>query len=751
MVELREQLQSTLGSAYAIDRELAPGGMSRVFVAKETTLERHVVVKVLPPHLAGGVDNERFRREIQVAAKLLHPHILPLLSAGDSKGLPFYTMPFVEGESLRSHLATRGPLPIDEAIQLTCDIAGALDYAHRQGVVHRDIKPDNILLHDGRAMVTDFGIARAVSQSTNATTLTQVGVALGTPAYMSPEQAMGEGEVDGRADVYSLGCLFYELIAGVPPYVASTPQALFAKHIREPVPAVRSVRADVPESVESALFKALAKAPNDRFASAAQFAAALQNRTAARAAEAPRADVSIAVLPFVNMSADPETEYFSDGVTEEILNALTLIDGIRVVARTSTFALKGANRDMREIGRTLGVSSVLEGTVRRAGARLRVTAQLVETATGYQMWSERFDRELVDVFAIQDEIAQAIATRLSAHQRPKLAAERRPANLAAYDAYQRGMFFLHKWADTWLRRAIEQFNEAIQLDPAYALAYAGRAYTWIELTNGVGIEAPRDGMQRAREDTERALTLDQNLPEAHFADGMIAMYGDYDWRRAERAYGRALQLRPNYVAVYHWRGYSRMWLEGNFEGALEDYTNAVKLDPLNLVIYPQSSYAYHLLGRWEDALRVCDEGLALEPNFGFGHFSRGAALLTLDRLDESIAALEEAIRLDGRLVNELSVLAWAHGKKGDQASARAIIAELEGRASRGHVAAYWIGLANVSTDRDKVFEWFNRAWDERDPSIMYIRYSGYTLSSDPRYLALLKRMGLEYVWTNGHR
>ncbi|HSB55486.1 MAG TPA: protein kinase, partial [Gemmatimonadales bacterium] len=366
---------------------------------------------VLHPELSLSLGSERFLREIQIAARLQHPHIVPLYDSGAAGDLLYYVMPFVEGESLRQRLERSPQLPLEEAVQLARAVASALDYAHRQQIVHRDIKPENVMLHEGEAVVTDFGIAKAVSAAVSGS-LTQTGTAVGTPSYMSPEQASGEPELDARSDIYSLGAMLYEMIGGVAPFAGPTIQAIIAKLFTEPAAPLREQRPDVPDWLDSAVMKALAKQPAGRYATASQFAQALTwpsgtstppgMRTASAAAK------SIAVLPFVNMSNDPENEYFSDGIAEEIINALTKIQALRVASRTSSFAFKGKSEDIGEIGRKLKVATVLEGSVRKAGSKLRVTAQLVNVADGYHLWSERYDRQLEDVFAIQDEIAENI-------------------------------------------------------------------------------------------------------------------------------------------------------------------------------------------------------------------------------------------------------------------------------------------------------------------------------------------------------
>jgi serine/threonine-protein kinase len=355
--------------------------MATVYLAEDLKHHRKVAIKVLRPELAAALGPDRFLREIQLAARLHHPHILPLYDSGEAGGLLYYVMPFVEGESLRDRLARERQLPLEGALQVTREVADALDYAHNRDVVHRDIKPENILLEWGHALVSDFGIARAINAA-GSDKVTETGLVVGTPAYMSPEQASGERTLSGCSDVYSLGCVLYEMLAGEPPYTGPTAQAILARRLTDPVPPLRTVRENVPVAVERAIGKALAKVPADRFGTAKEFAEALE-RTSATAAP----EQSIAVLPFSNMSADPDTEYFSDGITEEIINVLAGLEGLRVAARTSSFSFKSKTPDLAEVGAKLHVRTVLEGGVRCAGNRLRVTVQLINVADGFQLWS----------------------------------------------------------------------------------------------------------------------------------------------------------------------------------------------------------------------------------------------------------------------------------------------------------------------------------------------------------------------------
>src|SRR5438105_6270963 len=429
MAELLARVKAALAARYGIERELGRGGMATVYLADDAKHHRTVAIKVLRAELAAALGAERVLREIEIAARLTHPHILPLHDSGEAAGFLYYVMPFVEGESLRDRLKREPQLPVEEAVRIAREVATALSYAHSQDVVHRDIKPENILLSGGEAVVADFGIARAIVAA-GAEQLTDTGLAVGTPGYMSPEQATGAEHLDGRSDVYSLGCMLYEMLAGHPPFLGTTAQEILARHSLDAVPPLRTIRPELPEAVELAVRKALAKSPADRWRTPAALSEALAQavappslpRRAARsiglvavgasllaagyallsrrpvAAPSGEAAHSIAVLPFVNIGADPANEPFSDGMSEELITALAKIAELRVTARTSAFSFKGKAVDVREIGSKLNVNYVLAGSVRRAGPQLRVSAQLINAPTGYHLWSDDYDRDARDVF-----------------------------------------------------------------------------------------------------------------------------------------------------------------------------------------------------------------------------------------------------------------------------------------------------------------------------------------------------------------
>jgi TolB-like protein len=570
--------------------------MAVVYAAHDLRHDRRVALKVLHPEIAAAIGTDRFLQEIRVAARLNHPHIVPLHDSGEAEGLLYYVMPLIAGSTLRDRIAREGRLPADSAVQMGRQIAGALDYAHRLGVVHRDIKPENVMLHEGEALVTDFGIAKAVSAA-GGSNLTATGIAIGTPAYMSPEQAAGGAELDARSDQYSLACMLYEMLTGEPPFTAESPQALIAKRFTDTPRQLRAIIPAIPENVSQAVRRALSREARDRYSTTADFATAL----AAQAKPDPAAEQkpSIAVLPFTNMSTDPENEFFSDGIAEEIINALTKVQALEVVSRTSAFAFKGKSLDIREIGRELGARTLLEGSVRRAANRLRVTAQLIDVETGYHLWSERFDREMADVFAIQDEIAanivKALRVVLSEREQSAIKAAR-TRNVRAYEYYLRGRQLFHQFrAEAW-EAAEDMFRRAIGFDPDYALAYTGLAdvAAWRYMYASKGEEA----LQQADAASQRAIELDPTLAEAHAARG-LALSCQKRLDEAETELLRAMELDPTlYEAPYY---YGRMLqMQGRMEEAAKQFELATSLRDDDYQAAGLAAAAYRELGRTEE-------------------------------------------------------------------------------------------------------------------------------------------------------
>ena len=621
-----QQLRDALAGSYTIDRELGKGGMATVFLAQDVKHDRIVALKVLHPDLAASLGPDRFLREIKLAARLNHPHILPLFDSGEAKGILFYVMPYVEGESLRERLDREQQLPIEEAVHHGRAIASALDYAHRQNIVHRDIKPENVMLYEGEAMVMDFGIAKAVSAA-GTETLTQTGMMIGTPAYVSPEQAAGETNLDGKSDQYSLACVVYEMIAGERPFAGATPQSIMAKRFTEVPRPLRTIRSAVPESVEKAVMRAMATDATGRYTTTAQFGQALASGnlvTPTNTETVPVAVVSaaksVAVLPFANLSADPENEYFTDGMADEIINALSKIQSLRVASRTSSFAFKGKNEDIGEIGKKLKVSTVLEGSMRKMGNKLRITAQLVNTADGYHLWSERYDREMEDVFAIQDDISQAIvkALRVILSEGEKKQIEKaRAVDVKAYDYYLRGRQYFHHFRRKSLEYARQMFNKAIEIDPEYARAYAGVAdccsllYTYFD--------ARESNLRQADNASMRAIELEPELAEAHVARG-IALSMSKRFDEAAPEFEQAMKLDPKLFDASYWFGRMRL-TQGMYEESAKLFERASALRPEDYQIPGFYAQVLTTLGRKDEALaafrrqtRLVEEHLELNPD-----------------------------------------------------------------------------------------------------------------------------------------
>ncbi|NNG17586.1 MAG: protein kinase, partial [Gemmatimonadales bacterium] len=500
-----ERLKVALSGRYTIERTIGSGGMATVYQAEDLKHHRKVAIKVLRAELAAEVGAERFLREIEIAAQLQHPHILPLYDSGHDGGFLYYVMPFVPAGSLRDLMDREVRLPIEVAVRIARAVALALDYAHRRDVVHRDIKPENILLSEDQPVIADFGIAKATSAAGDGeVALTEGGLAVGTPAYMSPEQATAERKLDGRTDLYGLACVLYESLVGEPPFAGVNVRSTMALHATQPAPSLRSKRPDVPMQIDQVIAKAMAKEPSDRYGTSLEFAEALAAPASGTAALRGLGDVgvqrAVAVLPFVNTSSDPDNEYFSDGITDELINALAKVDRLQVASRTSAFALKGSGRDVREIGAMLNVAVVLEGTVRKAGDQLRITAQLTNVADGRHLWSERYDRELRDVFQVQDEIARTIVATLRrtlvgdvGEPVPKRYTE----NLAAYNHYLRGRYHWNRRGVDGLGEAVKHFELAIEEDTGYALAHTGLADSYALQLDYRGIPVAA-GMNRAK-------------------------------------------------------------------------------------------------------------------------------------------------------------------------------------------------------------------------------------------------------------
>src|SRR5829696_271620 len=664
-------MTATLRGRYAIQREIGHGGMAVVYLARDLKHDRDVALKVLNPNLAEVLGRERFLLEIRLAAQLHHPHLLPLYDSGETEGSLYYVVPYVEGGSLRDRLTRDSRLPIQTALQLTREAAEALDYAHRHNVVHRDIKPENILLDEGHAVVADFGVARAISQAVD-TQLTQTGLLLGTPAYMSPEQVLGD-PVDGRTDIYSLGCVLFELLTGTPPFRGLAPLAIMAQRLTGSAPPLSDFGMPSTTRLDDTLARALASARDDRFATAGELAAQLAaiaseiTQPSSTSSLRPRAQaVSLAVLPFVNLGPDPESEYFSDGMTEELISALAKVKGLRVTARTSAFAFKGKEVDVREIGRRLNVGAVLEGSVRRAGDRLRITAQLINSADGCYVWSETFDRGLADVFAVQDELARSITATLKVQLTCDFGSARAAPteNLDAYTLYLKGLHQLNRRTIEGYRKAIQFFQAAVAKDPVYALPHAGIAHSYAMLGfDWYGGMPAQQAMPRAKASALRALELDEGLAEAHTALGIIRMLFDWDWEGAEESLNRSIRLNPGQAYGHHWLGLLLSTRNRHHE-SIQAIHRARERDPLSVIINQNTGRIYQIAGHYDEAIEHYRRTLALDPGFFTTHVMLAETLTKLGRYGEAMDELRAAEDAAGRRPLILMELVFLLGRSG---------------------------------------------------------------------------------------
>lgn len=730
-------------SHYRVLEKLGEGGMGVVYKAEDVNLERHVALKFISPRVT-GIDQERARfvHEAKAAAALNHPNICTVYEIGEDKGRTFIAMEYVRGEDLRARMRF-APLPLVEALTIGADIARGLSAAHGKGIIHRDIKPANVVVTPQNVVkIMDFGLAR---MGTGAD-LTRTGTTMGTVAYMSPEQARGE-EVDHRTDIWSLGVVLYEMLTAARPFGADRDVAVVHAIIYEDFRAPSALRTELSREADACVRKMLAKDRDKRYSDASEAAGdlfalvnMLPSGAMTRVVAAEEATPSVAVLPFANLSADPEQEYFCDGMAEEIINSLAQLEGMRVVARTSSFAFKGKNEDVREMGRQLDVATLLEGSVRRAGNRLRITTQLVDVADGGHLWSERFDREMEDVFAIQDEISLAVTDALKVKllgDDRKRVVKRHTQSLEAYRAYMKGRYHWFIRSSHDIEQAIEYLEEAVSIDPEYALAYAGLAdaYGVLPLYRPV---LPRDVYPKARAAAERALGLDDSLAEAHAAMSCIKDNYEWDWDGAARGIERAIQLNPGYATAYQWKA-EGLIVAGKFDEAVEVMNKARELDPLSLFMNARMGFAFYYARRNEEARAMLETTLEVDPDFTQAHYFYSLVLASEGEYDEAIEHLTDE-----------SFRAWVailHAMKGDTERADAMLAEVLERGGDYEWPTVRASMCFVKGDIDGTFEWLNRAREERDMRLPNLVRSPFTdaIKDDPRFVAILEKMGLEPV------
>jgi serine/threonine protein kinase/Tfp pilus assembly protein PilF len=788
---------STFAGRYQIIEELGHGGMGRVYKVFDTDIKEKIALKLLRPEI--GLEREtveRFSNELKLARKISHRNVCRMFDLGKAEGTTFITMEFVPGEDLKRLIRKMGQVGVGRAVSIAKQVCEGLAEAHHLGVVHRDLKPQNIMVdEDGNVRIMDFGIARSLKVKG----ITGAGVMIGTPEYMSPEQVEGK-EADERSDIYSLGIILYEMLTGRVPFEGDTPFTIGVKHKSESPRDPRELNAQIPQDLGRLVLKCLEKDKAKRYQSIAELRAdmekvaqglpaaelvlptrkpftsreitvkfnlkklilpgiavlaivvaaglifwlVLPKREALSAKSAPP---SIAVLPFVDDSPEKGHEYLCEGIPNTLINALNNIQNLRVPARTSSFSFAGKGMDIQGIGQKLNVENVLEGSIQVVGDNLRIAARLVKVKDSYQLWNETFDRKLEDVFAIQDEIAQAIVKALKMKllgEQQERVVKRGTDNMEAYTLYLEGLFYWNKRSGRDLNRAIELFGQAVDKDPNYALAYVGLADSYGLLT--VYADArPRDVFPRAKTAANKALELDEALAEAH--NSLAYVYERYDWdfKAAEAEFKRALELNPNYATGHFWHGELLIYL-GRFEEGIREFRRALELDPLSVVINSNLGWALTMAQQYDQALAQLHKTLEMDPNFAITHMMLGFANLDKENFQEAVDQMKKARELSGDALYAIGGLGEVYAAAGKIEEAKGVLEELKARSQGQYVSPF--GMANIYAaigDLDKAFELVNTAYEERDEALISIKiHPGWIrFHSDPRYQALLKKMGLD--------
>ena len=759
-MRVASQLSAALAGRYRLERELGSGGMATVYRAHDERHDRPVAIKVLHADVAESVGAERFLAEIHTTAKLTHPNILPLFDSGNENGVLYYVMPLVVGESLRARLDRERRLGVADALRITREVGDALAYAHANGVIHRDVKPENILLAgSGRdagagtpgslstahALVADFGIARAVTPAGGGgERITTAGLSVGTPAYMSPEQAAADPHVDGRSDQYSLACVLFELLVGEPPFAGPSVESILVRRFTRPPPRVSAMRDDIPRHVDGALLTAMARDPDERFPSMARFIDALSAPAQPRVALAD-AEASVAVLPFANMSPDPANEYFGDGMAEEISNALAHVAGLRVAARTSAFAFKGRNHDVRAIGEQLNVTAVLEGSIRRAGSRVRVTAQLINVADGLHLWSDRYDRELTDIFAIQDEIATAIASRLAVALRGGRTLVRpSTSNLDAYELYLRARSLM-KERGASLLRAIELLERAVALDPGFAPALGSLAHALI-LASFWGMSPPDRVTARARWAAAAALAHDPGLVAAHTASALVATCIEFDADRATECWNRALAIDPGDAEARVMRAaFDVCYTRGAFDEAIAEVRSVIERDPLSALAHTQLAVILSFAQRFEEARAEAKRAREIDAHSLFAVWGEANALAFGLSPTDAIDLITPLLSRYGRHPWLMMGLTAAYDRAGSPDRAKAVYLELEARSRTEYVQPSVLAVsAEHAGRRGEALAFLRRAVEMRDPVLT--AFAWYSppmakLRSAPEFSGIIAAIG----------
>jgi serine/threonine protein kinase len=746
--------------SFEIVKVIGRGGMGVVYLANDTKLDRSVAIKSIPAKLAkDSTARMRFQREAKILASLNHPNIAIIYDIIEQEeGTGYLVLEYVPGETLAQRIA-RKRLKLQEALAIARQIAEAVSTAHDKGIVHRDLKPGNIkLTSDGRVKVLDFGLAKAAGYEAEDydSTITRLGLVIGTPSYMSPEQTRGK-TIDYRTDIWSFGCILYEMLTAERPFEGDTVSETVA-HVLERQPDWRALLPETPSNIKALLHQCLEKDLKHRLQHIGDAVVEINQILNLPSTSVPVSSASleisprqraerwrrIAVLPFANMSVDPDNEYFSDGLAEDLINALAQIEGLRVVARTSAFQFKGQALDVRELGKRLDVETILEGSVRKAGKQLRITAQLIDTSSGYHIWSEKYVRELEDVFTIQDDIAvkivEALKVKLVGDQEQQRV-KHYTVDVEAYNLYLRGRFQWKKRTPDALSRAISYFERSLAIEPDYAMAHAGLADCYA-MMGPYGMLLGSEAMPKAKASALKALNIDDILPGAHCSLGLVSAIYEYDWQAAEQHYKRAIELDPELATAHAWYAWFLLVPTARFAEAEVEAKHALELDPVNPAIDVTLGFVYHMQKQDDKAVEAFQKVFELDPDHPSGNLWAADAFIAQNRYREAIAAYERA----GAFNCAVAGRALAYSMLGKKEVSRKLLDDLKNTIQQGAPgAAAWIARSFAQLGEiDLAFEYLEKAYRDRDTQIVWLKVDPFCepLRSDRRFNTLLRRMNL---------
>lgn len=749
-------------SHYKITDIIGSGAMSTVYKATDIKLERNVALKFLSPQLSiDEAEKDRLIQEAKTTSTLEHPNICTIYEIDEIEddlpvgqaGQVFIAMAYYEGETLEERIG-QGPMSIQEAKGFMTQIIQGVAKAHEKGIVHRDLKPANIMItEDGVVKILDFGIAKLLYQKSK----TKSGIIMGTPGYLAPEQAKGEN-IGSYTDIWALGIIFYEMLSGELPFTGDTDISLIYSIVNnDPFPITQFVE-DIPNNIERIIQKMINKNPKKRYQEVGQILQDLESISEVRQeagtirlnAEEIDLDIapSIAVIPFLDLSPEKDEEYFCDGLTEEIINTLSRVEGLRVVSRMSSFQYKGKEFDLKQVGQQLNVRTLLEGSIRKAGKKVRISVQLTNVSDGFLLWSEQFEREMEDIFQIQDDIAQAIVKALKIKlidKKDEKIYKNYTENVDAYSEYLKGRYHWNKRTADALKKSIEHFNMAIEKDPQYALAFAGLADAYIIL-GLYGASPPKFVMPKAKAAAQKAIEIDADLPEAHISLGCIQSVYDWDWSGAEEQFKWGIDLNPNYAIAHHWYAINYLVPMGRFDEAIDEVKKALDLDPISLVINTTVGLVHYYAREYDKAKDIFLQTLEVESNFAMAHFFLGQTYTQQKLFDDALNEFEEANKLFGGSTNMLATYGTAEALAGKKADAEKMLDSLLNTSKQKYVSAYDIAMIYTGLgEKEKAFEWLEKAIDEHSYLLIYLNVDPILnpLRGDKRFDTLRKKMSLK--------